>query len=79
MEITRRELLTGAAALGVAGALPQALPGLVPAQTTQKKLWPWTRASWSEPKRSGKAERYFSVLKWAAAGEASTLSDPRGA
>ena len=27
MQVTRRELLKGAAALGVAGALPQALPG----------------------------------------------------
>src|SRR5229473_3540851 len=37
MDVTRRELLKGAAALGVAGALPQALPGTVQAQTTQKK------------------------------------------
>src|SRR2546428_13253196 len=37
MEITRRELLKGAAALGVAGALPQALPGAAQAQTTQKR------------------------------------------
>src|SRR5229473_6619913 len=37
MDVTRRELLKGAAALGVAGALPQALPGAVQAQTTQKK------------------------------------------
>src|SRR5713101_2527114 len=37
MQVTRRELLKGAAALGVAGALPQALPGAVQAQTTQKK------------------------------------------
>jgi peptide/nickel transport system substrate-binding protein len=37
MQITRRELLKGAAALGVAGALPQALPGSAQAQTTQKR------------------------------------------
>ncbi len=37
MEVTRRELLKGAAALGVAGALPQALPRAAQAQTTQKK------------------------------------------
>src|SRR5712692_7743341 len=37
MEVTRRELLKGAVALGVAGALPQALPGAAPAQTTQKR------------------------------------------
>src|SRR6267142_1873600 len=37
MQVTRRELLKGAAALGVAGALPQALPGAAQAQTTQKK------------------------------------------
>ena len=37
MDVTRRELLKGAAALGVAGALPQALPGAAQAQTTQKK------------------------------------------
>src|SRR5437660_2385575 len=37
MEVTRRELLKGAAALGVAGALPQALPGAAQAQTTQKR------------------------------------------
>jgi ABC-type transport system substrate-binding protein len=37
MKVTRRELLKGAAALGVAGALPQALPGAAQAQTTQKK------------------------------------------
>ncbi len=33
MEITRRELLTGVAAVGLTGALPQALPGLAQAQT----------------------------------------------
>jgi peptide/nickel transport system substrate-binding protein len=37
MEVTRRELLKGAAALGAAGALSQALPGSAQAQTTQKK------------------------------------------
>src|SRR5713101_295859 len=37
MEVTRHELLKGAAALGVVGALPQALPGAAQAQTTQKK------------------------------------------
>src|SRR6202165_6058191 len=37
MQVTRRELLKGAAALGVAGTLPQALPGAAQAQTTQKK------------------------------------------
>src|SRR4030081_3860102 len=37
MQVTRRELLKGAAALGVAGALPQELPGAAQAQTTQKK------------------------------------------
>src|SRR6266849_1807417 len=37
MDVTRRELLKGAAALGVAGALPQALPGAAQAQTTRKK------------------------------------------
>src|SRR5258705_3703817 len=37
MDVTRRELLKGAAALGVAGALPLALPGAAEAQTTQKK------------------------------------------
>src|SRR5713101_6354600 len=37
VEVTRRELLKGAAALGVAGALPQALPGAAQAQTTQKR------------------------------------------
>src|SRR6202047_3209052 len=37
MEITRRELLKGATALGVAGTLPQALPGVAQAQTTQKR------------------------------------------
>src|SRR6266581_2499297 len=37
MQVTRRELLKGAAALGVAGAVPQALPGSAQAQTTQKK------------------------------------------
>ena len=37
MQVTRRELLKGAAALGIAGAVPQALPGAAQAQTTQKK------------------------------------------
>jgi hypothetical protein len=37
MQVTRRELLKGAAAIGVAGALPQALSGSAQAQTTQKK------------------------------------------
>src|SRR6266511_917968 len=37
MQVTRRELLKGAAALGIAGAMPQALPGAAQAQTTQKK------------------------------------------
>jgi ABC-type transport system substrate-binding protein len=37
MEVTRRELLKGAAALGVAGALSQALSGAAQAQTTKKK------------------------------------------
>src|SRR2546428_9080583 len=37
MKVTRRELLKGAAAVGIAGALPQALPPSVHAQTTQKR------------------------------------------
>src|ERR1700682_1683109 len=37
MRITRRELLKGAATLGAAGVLPQALPSSVQAQTTQKR------------------------------------------
>src|SRR5258705_12969066 len=37
MNISRRGLLKGTAALGVASALPQAWPGLVQAQTTQKR------------------------------------------
>ncbi len=37
MKVTRRELLKGAAAVGIAGALPQALPASVRAQTTQKR------------------------------------------
>src|SRR5437867_4227989 len=37
MEVTRRELLKGAATLGAAGALSHALPGSAQAQTTQKK------------------------------------------
>src|SRR5215510_7805085 len=37
MTVTRRELLKGAAAIGVLGELPQALPGAAQAQTTQKK------------------------------------------
>ena len=37
MTVTRRELLKGAAALGVAGAMPQLSPGAARAQTTQKK------------------------------------------
>src|SRR3984893_12787719 len=37
MSVTRRDLLKGAAGLGVAGALPQALPRVARAQTTQKK------------------------------------------
>src|SRR5467141_1772836 len=37
MEVTRRELLKGAAALGAAGALSHARPGSAQAQTTQKK------------------------------------------
>jgi len=37
MTVTRRELLKGAAALGVAGAMPQLSPGAAQAQTTQKK------------------------------------------
>jgi peptide/nickel transport system substrate-binding protein len=37
MNVTRRELLKGAAALGVAGALPGAMATPVPAQTTQKR------------------------------------------
>src|SRR5438046_3676004 len=37
MEVTRRELLKGAAARGAAGALSHALPGSAQAQTTQKK------------------------------------------
>jgi len=36
MQVTRRELLKGAAALGVAGALAQALPGAAQAQTTKE-------------------------------------------
>src|SRR5262245_60488222 len=37
MDVTRRDLLKGAAALGVAGALGQALPDTAQAQTTQKR------------------------------------------
>jgi peptide/nickel transport system substrate-binding protein len=37
MNVTRRELLKGAAALGVAGALPGAMPTSAQAQTTQKR------------------------------------------
>src|SRR4030095_14439264 len=37
MIVPRRELLKGAAALGVAGAMPQVSPGAAQAQTTQKK------------------------------------------
>ena len=37
MKVTRRELLKGAAALGVAGAVPQLVPVAAQAQTTQKK------------------------------------------
>jgi len=37
MELTRRELLRGAAALGAAGAVPGALAGHAHAQTTQKR------------------------------------------
>ena len=37
MKITRRGLLKGAAAVGVAGGLSQVLPGSAQAQTTQKK------------------------------------------
>src|SRR5712691_10293247 len=37
MNVTRRELLKGAAALGVAGALPAAMPTSAQAQTTQKR------------------------------------------
>jgi peptide/nickel transport system substrate-binding protein len=37
MTVTRRELLKGAAALGVAGAMPQLSPRAAQAQTTQKK------------------------------------------
>src|SRR5215470_3131054 len=37
MKVTRRELLKGAAALGVAGAVPQLVPAAAQAQTTQKK------------------------------------------
>src|SRR5713226_10007785 len=37
MELTRRELLKGAAAVGAASALPAAVPGAAGAQTTQKK------------------------------------------
>ncbi len=37
MQVSRREMLKGAAAIGIAGALPQALPGAAQAQTTQKK------------------------------------------
>src|SRR5229473_888503 len=37
MNVTRRELLKGAAALGVAGALPGAMPTVAQAQTTQKR------------------------------------------
>ncbi len=37
MTVTRRELLKGAAALGVLGGLPPTLPGAAQAQTTQKK------------------------------------------
>src|SRR5216110_191037 len=37
MSVTRRDVLKGAAALGVVGALPQALPRVAGAQTTQKR------------------------------------------
>jgi peptide/nickel transport system substrate-binding protein len=37
MNVTRRELLKGAAALGVAGALPGVMPASAQAQTTQKR------------------------------------------
>jgi peptide/nickel transport system substrate-binding protein len=37
MSITRRDLLKGAAALGAAGAVPQAVANLAQAQTTQKR------------------------------------------
>src|SRR5712664_2006456 len=37
MNVTRRELLKGAAALGVEGALPGAMPTSAQAQTTQKR------------------------------------------
>ena len=37
MTVTRRELLKGAAGIGVLGGLPQALRGTAHAQTTQKK------------------------------------------
>ena len=37
MQITRRELLMGTAAVGVAGRLPQIGPRAAQAQTTQKR------------------------------------------
>src|SRR6266513_4452057 len=37
MSVSRRDVLKGAAALGVVGALPQALPRVARAQTTQKR------------------------------------------
>ncbi len=37
MELTRRELVKGAAAVGAAAALPGTVPGVARAQTTQKK------------------------------------------
>src|SRR2546429_2958039 len=37
MSVTRRDVLKGAAALGVVGALPKALPRVARAQTTQKR------------------------------------------
>ena len=35
--------------------------GVVPGE----EAWPWARASWIEPKRSGNSGRYFSVLNCA--------------
>ena len=52
-----------------------------------KKTWQWARASWIEPKRSGKAGRYLRVLNCASenglsletCGRAWVLVTPRSA
>jgi hypothetical protein len=70
----RCDALLGQAVVHV-GRREQAETGVVVLVLYQgKKTWQCARASWIDPKRTGNAGRYFSVLNWASENGLSWLS-----